>query len=113
DESMRLISEGCRSLLYLNLSYTNITDGTLQLLSRSFPNLQYLSLAHCRKFTDKGLQYLGTGAGCHKLIYLDLSGCIQISVDGYRNIANGCSGIQDLLINEMPTLTDGCIQVSN
>ncbi|NXJ03224.1 DRC6 protein, partial [Odontophorus gujanensis] len=110
DESMRLISESCRSLLYLNLSYTNITDGTLQLLSRSFPNLQYLSLAHCRKFTNKGLQYLGTGTGCHKLIYLDLSGCIQISVDGFRNVANGCSGIQDLLINEMPTLTDGCIQ---
>ncbi|XP_072198828.1 F-box and leucine-rich repeat protein 13 isoform X1 [Excalfactoria chinensis] len=110
DESMRIISEGCRSLLYLNLSYTNITNGTLQLLSRNFPNLQYLSLAHCRKFTDKGLQYLGTGTGCHKLIYLDLSGCIQISVDGFRNIANGCSGIQDLLINEMPNLTDRCIQ---
>ncbi|NXC42011.1 DRC6 protein, partial [Penelope pileata] len=110
DESMKLVSEGCRALLYLNLSYTNVTNGTLQLLSRSFPNLQYLSLAHCRKFTDKGLQYLGSGTGCHKLIYLDLSGCIQISVDGFRNISNGCSGIQDLLINEMPTLTDRCIQ---
>ncbi|KAM9634230.1 F-box and leucine-rich repeat protein 13 isoform 2-T2 [Morphnus guianensis] len=109
DESMRLISEGCRSLLYLNLSYTGITNGTLRLLS-SFPNLQYLSLAHCRKFTDKGLLYLSSGKGCHRLIYLDLSGCIQISVDGFRNIANGCSGIQDLLINKMPTLTDRCIQ---
>nr|XP_009941899.1 PREDICTED: LOW QUALITY PROTEIN: F-box/LRR-repeat protein 13 [Opisthocomus hoazin] len=110
DESMRLISEGCRALLYLNLSYTDITDGALRLLSSSFPNLQYLSLAHCRKFTDKGLLYLGSGRGCHKLIYLDLSGCIQISVDGFRNIANGCSGIQDLLINNLPTLTDRCIQ---
>nr|XP_025953419.1 dynein regulatory complex subunit 6 [Dromaius novaehollandiae] len=110
DDSMRIISEGCPSLLYLNLSYTDITNGTLRLLSRSFPNLQYLSLAHCRKFTDKGLQYLGSGRGCHKLIYLDLSGCIQISVDGFRNIANGCSRIQDLLINDMPTLTDRCIQ---
>ncbi|KAM6146287.1 LOW QUALITY PROTEIN: F-box and leucine-rich repeat protein 13 [Phoenicopterus ruber ruber] len=109
DESMRLISEGCRALLYLNLSYTGITNGTLRLLP-SFPNLQYLSLAHCRKFTDKGLLYLGSGKGCHKLIYLDLSGCIQISVDGFRNIANGCSRIQHLLINKMPTLTDRCIQ---
>ncbi|KFQ34689.1 F-box/LRR-repeat protein 13, partial [Merops nubicus] len=33
-----------------------------------------------------------------------------ISVDGFRNIANGCSGIQDLLINKMPTLADRCIQ---
>ncbi|NXA50721.1 DRC6 protein, partial [Nothocercus julius] len=110
DDSMRLISEGCPSLLYLNLSYTGITNGTLRLLSRSFPNLQYLSLAHCRKFTDKGLQYLGSGRGCHKLIYLDLSGCTQVSVDGFRNIANGCSRIQNLLINDMPTLTDRCIQ---
>ncbi|NXJ96602.1 DRC6 protein, partial [Corythaixoides concolor] len=111
DESMRLISEGCRALLYLNLSYTDITNGTLRVLSSSFSNLQYLSLAHCRKFTDKGLLYLGSRKGCHKLVYLDLSGCIQISVDGFRNIASGCSGIQDLLINEMPTLTDRCIQV--
>ncbi|NXD12692.1 DRC6 protein, partial [Nothocercus nigrocapillus] len=110
DDSMRLISEGCPSLLYLNLSYTDITNGTLRLLSRSFPNLQYLSLAHCRKFTDKGLQYLGSGRGCHKLIYLDLSGCTQVSVDGFRNLANGCSRIQNLLINDMPTLTDRCIQ---
>ncbi|XP_057273830.1 dynein regulatory complex subunit 6 [Pezoporus wallicus] len=109
DESMRVISEGCRSLLYLNLSCTDITNGTLRLLP-SFPNLQHLSLAHCRKFTDKGLLYLSTGKGCHKLIYLDLSGCIQISVDGFRNIASGCTGIQNLLINQMPTLTDRCIQ---
>ncbi|KAJ7329558.1 hypothetical protein JRQ81_015732 [Phrynocephalus forsythii] len=110
DESIRLVSEGCPALLYLNLSHTDITNGTLRLLSRSFPNLQYLNLAYCRKFTDKGLQYLGTGRGCHKLIYLDVSGCLQISVEGFRNIANSCSGIQHLTINEMPTLTDRCIQ---
>uniref|UniRef100_A0A8D2LZR8 F-box and leucine rich repeat protein 13 n=1 Tax=Varanus komodoensis TaxID=61221 RepID=A0A8D2LZR8_VARKO len=107
---MRIVSEGCPVLLYLNLSHTDITNGTLRLLSRGFPNLQYLSLAYCRKFTDKGLQYLGSGRGCHKLIYLDISGCLQISVEGFRNIANSCSGIQHLIINEMPTLTDRCIQ---
>ncbi|KAJ6666299.1 hypothetical protein lerEdw1_000571 [Lerista edwardsae] len=109
DELMRLVSEGCPALLYLNLSHTDITNGTLRLLSRGFPNLQYLSLAHCRKFTDKGLQYLSSGRGCHKLIYLDISGCLQISVEGFRNIANSCRGIQHLIINEMPTLTDRCI----
>lgn len=46
--------------------------------SRYFHNLQNLSLAYCRKFTDKGLQYLNLGNGCHKLIYLDLSGCTQV-----------------------------------
>ncbi|XP_053114455.1 dynein regulatory complex subunit 6 isoform X3 [Hemicordylus capensis] len=110
DELMRLVSEGCPALLYLNLSHTDITNGTLRLLSRGFPNLQYLSLAYCRKFTDKGLQYLSSGRGCHKLIYLDISGCLQISVEGFRNIAKSCSGVQHLTINEMPTLTDRCIQ---
>ncbi|MBN3298363.1 DRC6 protein, partial [Amia calva] len=72
-------------------------------------NLQYLSLAYCRKFTDKGLQYLVTGKGCHKIIYLDLSGCTQISVDGFRHIAGGCSWLQHLEFNDMPTLTDSCV----
>ncbi|XP_007436464.1 dynein regulatory complex subunit 6-like, partial [Python bivittatus] len=76
----------------------------------SFPNLQFLSIAYCRKFTDKGLHYLGNGRGCHKLIYLDISGCLQITVEGFRNIGNSCSGIQYLTVNEMPTLTDRCIQ---
>lgn len=47
--------------------------------SRYLLNLQYLSLAYSRKFTDKGLQYLSSGKGCHKVIYLDLSGCTQVS----------------------------------
>ncbi|XP_030072401.1 F-box and leucine-rich repeat protein 13 [Microcaecilia unicolor] len=109
DESVRVISEGCSALLYLNLSYTDITIGTLRILSRCFQNLQYLSLAYCRKFTDKGLQYLATGKGCRKLIYLDLSGCTQISIEGFRFIADGCSKLQHLKINDMITLTDSCV----
>ncbi|XP_008587447.1 PREDICTED: F-box/LRR-repeat protein 13 [Galeopterus variegatus] len=78
DESMKHISEGCPGVLYLNLSNTAITNRTMRLLPRHFHNLQNLSLAYCRRFTDKGLQYLNLGNGCHKLIYLDLSGCTQV-----------------------------------
>ncbi|XP_069852416.1 F-box and leucine-rich repeat protein 13 isoform X2 [Dipodomys merriami] len=111
DESMKHISEGCPGVLYLNLSNTTITNKTMRLLPRNFQNLQNLSLAYCRKFTDKGLRYLNLGNGCHKLIYLDLSGCTQISVQGFRNIADSCSGIMHLTINDMPTLTDSCVKV--
>lgn len=52
-------------------------------LFRHFHNLQSLSLAYCRKFTDKGLQYLNLGNGCHKLIYLDLSGCTQVCLSAF------------------------------
>ncbi|XP_040827156.1 dynein regulatory complex subunit 6 [Ochotona curzoniae] len=110
DELMRSISEGCPGVLYLNLSNTTITNRTMRLLPRNFYNLQNLSLAYCRKFTDKGLQYLSLGNGCHKLIYLDLSGCTQISVQGFRNIASSCSGLMHLTINDMPTLTDNCVK---
>ena len=43
-------------------------------------NLQYLSLAHCKKFSDRGLQYLASGKNCSKLDYLDLSGCLQVGL---------------------------------
>ncbi|KAM3833269.1 F-box and leucine-rich repeat protein 13 [Vipera latastei] len=110
DELIRHVAESCSALLHLDLSHTDISNRTLALLPRCVPNLQYLSLAHCRKFTDKGLHYLGNGRGCHKLLYLDISGCLQITVEGFRNIANSCSRIQCLTINEMLTLTDRCIQ---
>nr|XP_034357311.1 dynein regulatory complex subunit 6 isoform X2 [Arvicanthis niloticus] len=88
DESMRHISEGCPGVLYLNLSNTTITNRTMRLLPRYFHNLQNLSLAYCRKFTDKGLQYLNLGNGCHKLMYLDLSGCTQVLVEKCPRISS-------------------------
>ncbi|MGH0149437.1 UNVERIFIED_CONTAM: hypothetical protein FKN15_033425 [Acipenser sinensis] len=103
DEIMRLILEGCPALLYLNLSYTNVTNGTLRMLSRCCLNLQYLSLAYCRKFTDKGLQYLATGKGCHKLIYLDLSGCTQA-------IVSECQNLQTVSLQDSTHLSDSAFK---
>lgn len=42
-------------------------------------NLQYLSLAYCTRITDEGFLYLATETLCYGLIYLDLSGCTQVS----------------------------------
>ncbi|XP_070611229.1 F-box and leucine-rich repeat protein 13 isoform X2 [Erythrolamprus reginae] len=110
DKLIRFMAESCSALIRLDLSNTDVSNGTLRLLPGCFPNLQFLSLAYCRNFTDKGLQYLGNGRGCHKLLHLDISGCLQLTVDGFRNIGNSCSRIQYLTIKEMPTLTDRCIQ---
>lgn len=61
------------------LKYNRFSSSLLSpCLFRYFHNLQNLNLAYCRKFTDKGLRYLNLGNGCHKLIYLDLSGCTQV-----------------------------------
>ncbi|XP_075923115.1 F-box and leucine-rich repeat protein 13 isoform X3 [Petromyzon marinus] len=109
DQMVAIVAEGCRSLLYLNLAYTNIGDGSLRALARFCLPLQYLSLAYCCKFTDKGLHYLATRTGCRRLLYLDLSGCTQTSVDAFQSIATNCHGLLSLVLNDIPTLTDGCL----
>ncbi|XP_072327431.1 F-box and leucine-rich repeat protein 13 isoform X1 [Scyliorhinus torazame] len=109
DELVSTVVEMCTSLLYLNLAYTTISDGTLRSLSKFGLNLQYLSLAYSKMFTNKGLNYLATGKGCHKLVYLDISGCTQISVRGFKSFGIGCNEIQHLVINDMATLTNSCI----
>nr|XP_023666147.1 F-box/LRR-repeat protein 13 [Paramormyrops kingsleyae] len=111
DETVRVIVGGCPTLLYLNLSHTAVTNTTIRNLSRCCLSLQYLSLAYCRSFTDRGLQYLTTGKGCHRLVHLDLSGCTQISVDGFRDVAVGCSQLQHVELNDMPTIVDKCVLV--
>uniref|UniRef100_A0A3B4UUE1 F-box and leucine rich repeat protein 13 n=1 Tax=Seriola dumerili TaxID=41447 RepID=A0A3B4UUE1_SERDU len=80
DMMVQRLVEGCPCLLYLNLSCTLVTNKTLRELSRNCLNLQYLSLAYCYRFTDKGFLYLTTGKGCHSLIHLNLSGCTQVGV---------------------------------
>ncbi|XP_067915350.1 F-box and leucine-rich repeat protein 13 [Heterodontus francisci] len=109
DEFVSMVVEMCTSLLYLNLAYTAISDGTLRSLSKFGLNLQYLSLAYSKKFTNKGLNYLATGKGCHKLVYLDISGCTQISVRGFKSFGICCHEIEHLIINNMATLTNSCI----
>uniref|UniRef100_A0A5F9DH11 F-box and leucine rich repeat protein 13 n=1 Tax=Oryctolagus cuniculus TaxID=9986 RepID=A0A5F9DH11_RABIT len=106
DELMRYISEGCPGVLYLNLSNTTITNRTMRLLPRHFYNLQNLSLAYCRKFTDKGLQYLSLGNGCHKLICLDLSGCTQITDAAMEMLSAKCHYLHILDVSGCVLLTD-------
>lgn len=73
-----LCHSGLRKIWENNWSIILSLLSFLPCLFRHFHNLQNLSLAYCRGFTDKGLQYLNLGNGCHKLIYLDLSGCTQV-----------------------------------
>ncbi|XP_042351851.1 dynein regulatory complex subunit 6 [Plectropomus leopardus] len=109
DSMVQRIVESCPCLLYLNLSCTFITNTTLRELSRYCVNLQYLSVAYCNRLTDEGFMYLTTGKGCHKLIHLNLSGCTQMTVDGFRYISAGCPSLREIVIDDMPTLSDSCV----
>ncbi|XP_061187510.1 F-box and leucine-rich repeat protein 13-like isoform X3 [Saccostrea echinata] len=109
DESLKLVVKGCKIILYLNLSHTFITDASLRTISKYCHNVQYMSLAYCKKFSDRGLQYLSAGKCSKKLEYLDLSGCLQITPDGFKSLSHGCTMLQTLILNEFPTLNDDCM----
>ncbi|XP_076469222.1 F-box and leucine-rich repeat protein 13-like isoform X1 [Babylonia areolata] len=111
DETLKLVAKGCKILLYLNISHTNLTDGALRAVAKYCMNLQFLSLAFCGKFSDRGLLYLATGKCAGKLEYLDLSGCLQVTPQGFHNLANGCTNITTLILNEFPTLMDESIMI--
>uniref|UniRef100_H2Z1H4 F-box domain-containing protein n=1 Tax=Ciona savignyi TaxID=51511 RepID=H2Z1H4_CIOSA len=112
DEVMRTIAESCPTLLYLNVSHTDITDGTLRTLSRCCLNMQYLSLAYCSKFSDRGLHYLSGGKGCRKLIYVDFSGCLQITAQGFRHsLVDKCMNLRSISLIGSPNLSDLAFKV--
>lgn len=74
-------------------------------------NLQYLSLAFCNKFSDRGLIYLATGKFARKLEYLDMSGCLQLTPRGFQNLADGCFNLTSIILDDFPTLMDESIMV--
>ncbi|XP_056596470.1 dynein regulatory complex subunit 6 [Triplophysa dalaica] len=110
DEIIKMILEGCHSLLHINLAFTDITNTTIQALSRCCLTLRSLNLAYCTNISDEGLQNLTTGKGCHRLIQLDLSGCSQITADGFSHVADACGSLQEIVLDDLPTLTDACVQ---
>lgn len=74
-----IVTSGCVVLIYLNLAFNDaLTDTTIRTLSKNCKNLQYLSLAFCTKITDKGFSYINGGEGLRKLVYIDLSACINV-----------------------------------
>lgn len=110
DQIMKDISAGCASLLYVNMAHTNISDASIRYLSRNCSSLQYLNIAHCTNISNRGLQYLSSGKGSQKLVYIDLSACEQITKDGYQLLMKGCTRLNTIYLNELPSLTDHCIQ---
>jgi len=104
------IAVGCASLLYLNLSHCYLTDAGLRSLSRSCSNIQFLNLSFCVDFTNKGLQYLASGKGARRLIYLDLSGCHQITGSGFLELGMGCHRLNALSLEHLPNLKDDHLQ---
>jgi len=56
---------------------TNVTDSTLECLSKNCPHLEHLDISRCCRVTDMGIMSIGKFCPCLK----------SLKVDGCRNIS--------------------------
>ncbi|XP_053114457.1 dynein regulatory complex subunit 6 isoform X4 [Hemicordylus capensis] len=102
------------SLLWSNINFSAVKDKVRDndagnILLKWHTIVVHLNLRGCATLQWYTFKNIGH---CKNLQELNVSECqgLNISVEGFRNIAKSCSGVQHLTINEMPTLTDRCIQ---
>jgi hypothetical protein len=101
----------------LNISSCRkITDEGIALISTHFPELTDLSMRGCFRITDKALASIATHNGS-RIRSLDLHGLLLITATGLMHIAEKCSSLEYLNIQNCakisgPGLTD-CIMKSS
>lgn len=97
------VSEGCKSLVFLNLSKSpELTNESLLKIGRWCRHLQTLLLNNCMNINDEGIVgFFQVFYG--SLVKLDISGCIQCGEDSVFALANAVSKatIQDLRLNAL------------
>jgi hypothetical protein len=76
----------CHQMRWLNLSMTNITDDSMQLISTSFPRLELLGLQCCPRITNRGIDHLNN----LPLKFLDIIGCssLAFAAPGFSFLTN-------------------------
>lgn len=57
----------------------------------------------------KGLHYLTEGRGCHKLVYIDLSGCNQLTPECLTAISRAAPLLQTVLLTDIHSLMDASL----
>jgi len=95
---------GKQDLVSLNLSYTNISDLGIRVISMSCPNLKILKLNGMKNITDLSLSMIAKY--CGQLSLLDIQDCANISDYGVSIISQECKNLENLNLN-------GCQNVSN
>eukprot|EP00056_Hartaetosiga_gracilis_P010728 m.159781 g.159781 ORF g.159781 m.159781 type:complete len:903 (-) comp13377_c2_seq2:1983-4691(-) len=106
DAALKVVVEGCPSLMYLNLSSCGITDLSLKYLSQNCDNLCYLSLACCENITPLGCGFFAEGTGCDQLTWLDLSSCPRVDDEGLKLIGAKCGLLSTVLLNDLVQISD-------
>ena len=82
------------------------------MLVRYCENLLCLDLSMNQRFTDGGLGYFTASCvGARRLEHLNMSGCVQISLDGFSHLAACCSKLKSLTLDHNEALTDQVLEV--
>ncbi|CAH8480362.1 unnamed protein product [Heterobilharzia americana] len=110
NDAIRLISTECCLLLYLNLSYTQITDDAIRHLANT-KMLQYLSLAYCTHLTEVCSAYFSQLECFKSLKYLDLSGCAQVTSLGLQTIIKSLKHVEHWILNDILWISDSDVLV--
>lgn len=71
--------QSCHNMRWLNLSMTNITDESMQLISTSFVHLELLGLQCCPRITNHGIDHLRN----LPLKFVDIIGCSSLTFAGH------------------------------
>ncbi|KAF7259646.1 hypothetical protein EG68_03110, partial [Paragonimus skrjabini miyazakii] len=111
DESVQLLLSGCQLLLYLNLSYTPITDTAIRYLTEKPTMLRFLSLAYCLNLTHECMPFVKQSCGLGNLIYLDLSGCVKLGSNGLAGIFQSLTKVRYWMLNGLPCISDDELEI--
>nr|GMD45418.1 F-box/LRR-repeat protein 3 [Ipomoea batatas] len=90
DLGIDLLAKKCPHLKLLDISYSKVTSGSLQSISR-MQKLEVLAMVGCGAVDDSGLHYLGKG--CPLLQDLNISRCDKLSFSALASFISGRSGI--------------------
>jgi len=95
---------GKQDLVSLNLSYTNISDLGIRVISMSCPNLKILKLNGMKNISDLSLSMIAKY--CGQLTHLDVQDCTNLTDYGVSILCQECKNLENLNLN-------GCENVSN
>jgi hypothetical protein len=100
DKKIISIVHSCPNIIHLSFKNSiGFSNRVLELIAGSYPNLKYLNLCndqcfHAQKVDDGGLWRIVQL--CHKLEYLNIAYCIEITETSICNVIRSCPRLQQL-----------------
>ncbi|KAK3254964.1 hypothetical protein CYMTET_35840 [Cymbomonas tetramitiformis] len=94
DDAVLAVVEGCPKLQSLSVAAcVKLTDKSIMAVGRSCPELRELVIAKCLRLSDASLATVAVAKNCVNLEVVDVSGCIEVTMDAVNDAAKMFPGI--------------------